>query len=43
MAGGVAALLEGVQVLGFYFAASWCAACGQTTSLVAQAYTNLEP
>jgi len=43
MAGGVEALLEGVEVLGFYFAASWCAACGQTTSLVAQAYTTLEP
>ena len=34
-------LLEGVEVVGFYFAASWCAACGQTTALLAQAYTAL--
>ena len=35
------ALLQGVDVLGFYFSASWCPACRQTTPLIASAYKAL--
>ena len=35
------ALLDVVEVLGFYFSASWCPPCVQTTPLLATAYKQL--
>ena len=34
-------MLQGVEVLGFYFSASWCPACRQTTPLIASSYKAL--
>jgi len=36
-----AQLLDGVEVLGLYFSASWCAPCVETTPLLASAYASL--
>ena len=36
-----AEILEGVEVLGFYFSASWCPPCVGTTPLLVQAYNTL--
>lgn len=41
IAGTPAQILEGAEVVGLYFGASWCPACASTTPMLATAYLSL--